>query len=112
MINSCDLIITWIGFFESFGLGILKPFNGLCLSDCTAVLTFFTSVVVIEPVKDSYLESYGSVPGYEDVPIIALTANVMEGVKEMFIREGMNDFIAKPVYVRELVGAIKKWLLI
>ncbi len=51
-----------------------------------------------------------TVPGYEDVPIIALTANVMEGVKEMFIREGMNDFIAKPVYVRELVGAIKKWL--
>ena len=29
--------------------------------------------------------------------IVALTANVVSGAKEMFIREGFNGFIAKPI---------------
>ncbi len=49
-------------------------------------------------------------PEYDDVPIIALTANAMEGTKEMFCREGMNDFVAKPVELRLLAAKVKKWL--
>ncbi|MDE7203723.1 MAG: PocR ligand-binding domain-containing protein [Lachnospiraceae bacterium] len=47
---------------------------------------------------------------YDDVPIIALTANVIGDVKNMFIKEGMNDFIAKPIEVRMLINTIRKWL--
>lgn len=47
---------------------------------------------------------------YDQIPIIALTANVVSGVKEMFIQEGMNDFIAKPIEVRILVSKLKHWL--
>lgn len=47
---------------------------------------------------------------YDDVPIIALTANVVGDVKTMFIREGMNDFVAKPIEVRMLINTIRKWL--
>ncbi len=50
------------------------------------------------------------VPNAKDTPIIALTANVMEGAREMFIKEGMNDLIAKPVDIRELVTKLKRWL--
>lgn len=50
------------------------------------------------------------VAGYEDVPIIALTANAMGGTKEMFLREGMNDFVAKPIEVTEMVAMVRKWL--
>lgn len=50
------------------------------------------------------------ISGYEDVPIIALTANAMGGTREMFLREGMNDFIAKPIEVSEMVAMIRKWL--
>ncbi len=49
-------------------------------------------------------------PEYDDVPIIALTANAVEGTKEMFCREGMNDFIAKPIEIRMLAGKVKQWL--
>ncbi len=49
-------------------------------------------------------------PEYDDVPIIALTANAVSGVKEMFIREGMNDFIAKPIEMRSAVSKLKAWL--
>ena len=45
-----------------------------------------------------------------DTPIIALTANVVEGVKEMFIAAGMNDLVAKPIDIRSLVKCLKTWL--
>lgn len=48
--------------------------------------------------------------GYEEVPIIALTANAVGGTKEMFLQEGMNDFVAKPIELKEIVSMIKKWL--
>ena len=41
---------------------------------------------------------------YDDVPIIALTANAVSGTKEMFIREGMNDFVAKPIEMRTMLS--------
>ncbi|MCH5262689.1 MAG: response regulator [Lachnospiraceae bacterium] len=47
---------------------------------------------------------------YKNVPIIALTANAISGVKEMFLQEGMNDFIAKPINVKELSEKILDWL--
>lgn len=49
-------------------------------------------------------------PEYNEVPIIALTANAVEGTKEMFLSEGMNDFVPKPIEVRVLVDKIKRWL--
>lgn len=50
------------------------------------------------------------IPSYNDVPIIALTANVAGGAREMFIKEGMNDFVAKPIDVKDAVAKLKKWL--
>ncbi len=47
---------------------------------------------------------------YNEIPIIALTANAVDGMKEMFLREGMNDFIAKPIELRIMVSKIKQWL--
>lgn len=40
-----------------------------------------------------------SKPGeyYSQVPIIALTANAIAGSREMFLAEGFNDFVAKPI---------------
>ncbi len=47
---------------------------------------------------------------YNDVPIIALTANAVEGTKEMFCQEGMNDFVAKPIELRMLISKVRQWL--
>ncbi len=44
------------------------------------------------------------------VPIIALTANAVEGTAEMFISEGMNDFVTKPIEMRDMVSKLRKWL--
>ena len=44
------------------------------------------------------------------LPIIALTANAVSGVKEMFLANGFNDFLSKPIPTQELDEIIKKWL--
>ena len=47
---------------------------------------------------------------YISLPIIALSANATKEAQEMFIREGMNDFVAKPIVYEEIRGCIYKWL--
>ncbi len=49
-------------------------------------------------------------PDYAEVPIIALTANAVSGVKEMFLKEGMNDFVAKPIEIKDILSKLRKWL--
>ena len=45
-----------------------------------------------------------------DVPIIALTANAIEGAREMFLASGMNDFLTKPINKTELKQMLEKWI--
>ena len=45
-----------------------------------------------------------------EIPIIALTANAIAGAREMFIKEGFNDFIAKPVESSVLQRTLKRHL--
>lgn len=42
--------------------------------------------------------------------IIALTANAMEGVREMFLQNGFQDFLAKPLYRKPLNEILAKWI--
>ncbi len=44
------------------------------------------------------------------VPIIALTANAIKGVEEMFMEAGMNDFLAKPLDIKLLAAAMTHWI--
>lgn len=44
------------------------------------------------------------------VPIIAFTANDVEGVKEKYIAAGMNDCLFKPIYVESLGKILKSFL--
>ncbi len=49
-------------------------------------------------------------PAYKQVPVIAFTANAVEEAKEVLLKSGMDDFIAKPVKPQELERLLKKWL--
>ncbi len=49
-------------------------------------------------------------PECNETPIIALTANAVSGMKEVFLAEGMNDFIAKPIEVKVLINKVRQWL--
>ena len=44
------------------------------------------------------------------LPIVALTANAVSGVKEMFLDAGFDGYLSKPIPALELDEIIKKWL--
>jgi len=49
-------------------------------------------------------------PYYSKVPIIALTANTLYGVREYFIESGFDDFLPKPIDIGLLNDVLKKWI--
>ena len=42
-------------------------------------------------------------------PILALTANAMQGDKEMCIQAGMDDYLSKPIELQVLAEALGRW---
>ncbi len=46
----------------------------------------------------------------KNTPVIALTANAIQGAKEMYLSEGFDDFLSKPIQPEKLEKMIKQWL--
>lgn len=46
----------------------------------------------------------------KDTPVIVLTDNAIQGAKEMYINEGFDDFLSKPIQPEKLEKMIKDWL--
>jgi len=49
--------------------------------------------------------------GFKDVPIIAMTAESMDGDRERCLEAGMNDYIPKPIKREIVYEVVKKWCL-
>jgi signal transduction histidine kinase len=49
-------------------------------------------------------------PALRDLPIIAMTASAMAGDRERLLEAGMNDYVAKPVRVADMLAKLAKWL--
>lgn len=52
------------------------------------------------------------IPKYQNVPIIALTAGILNGEREKCLEYGMNDYLSKPILAKDLQEMIQKWVLI
>jgi two-component system sensor histidine kinase/response regulator len=67
------------------------------------------------PVMDGYeatklIRSGGAGDMNSVIPVIALTANAMEGSAEECIAVGMSDYISKPFDPQIIVEKLEKWL--
>ena len=67
------------------------------------------------PIVDG-IESFNQIREYEksnnlvNIPIIALTANVIKGDKEKFLNLGMNGYLTKPIDMKELKNIFAVYL--
>lgn len=47
---------------------------------------------------------------YKNLPIVALTANAVTGAREMFLSEGFQDFVMKPIEMNSMERCLRQWL--
>ncbi|MCU1747916.1 ATP-binding protein [Pseudomonas sp. 6D_7.1_Bac1] len=64
------------------------------------------------PVIDGYeaTRQIRQLPGCADLPIIALTANALQGDREACLSAGMNDYLAKPFKRTDLQQILQRWV--
>ena len=64
------------------------------------------------PIKDGYTATreIRQNAQFADLPVIAMTANVMAGDREKALRAGMNEHIGKPINTQELFTKMALWI--
>ena len=67
------------------------------------------------PVMDGFaatrmIREFEASSGQARTPIIALTANALTGDREHCLRQGMDDYLSKPIELRQLGVLVAKWL--
>jgi CheY-like chemotaxis protein len=67
---------------------------------------------IMLPEMDGYetIRAIRKMYGFEQLPIIALTAKAMKGDREKCIDAGASDYIAKPVDTERLLTLLRNWL--
>ena len=105
--------------------GLMQPYNAVidvCLSGAEAIKAVAATkydVVFMDhmmPEMDGVeatakiREMGGSEPYLANMPIVALTANSVLGTKEMFMANGFNDFLSKPIDKGKFTSILKKWI--
>ncbi len=64
------------------------------------------------PQMDGY-EATAAIRSREEghTPIVAMTANAMEGDRERCLQAGMDDYVAKPISAGTIRGALERWVV-
>lgn len=86
---------------EALSLLRSKDFDLVFMDHMMPELDGVETTRIIREMNDEY---------YKKLPIIALTANAVNGVREMFINSGLNDYVAKPIELSALDRVLKTWL--
>ena len=100
-------------FLEQAGIIVSIAENGQIALDKLSIQSFDLVLMDCQmPVMDGYqaTQAIRKLPEFAKLPVVAMTANAMAGDKEMCIRAGMNDHIAKPIEINLLYQTLLRYL--
>ena len=100
-------------FLEQVGIILSIATNGQIALDKLSQQHFDLVLMDCQmPVMDGYqaTQAIRKRPELANLPVVAMTANAMAGDRDMCIRAGMNDHIAKPIEVNVLYQTLLKYL--
>jgi CheY-like chemotaxis protein len=99
---------------ESHGMEVLFAENGVeALETLEREPTVDLVLMdIMMPELDGYetTRRIRSMPRFEPLPIIALTAKAMKGDREKSVAAGASDYVPKPVDIDQLVSLMRVWL--
>lgn len=55
------------------------------------------------------LQKLKEISGF-NIPVVALTANAISGMREQYLESGFNDYLAKPIEREELSRVLREYL--
>lgn len=86
--------------------------GGHAVAFCQEKTPDFIFMDIQMPVMNGYeaTKAIKQLPGFENVPLVALTAGNVKGEKEKCFEAGMCDFVTKPVIEQMITETIEKWL--
>ena len=105
------------------GEGLLKPYK-MSITLCAGGREAIDAVMLVDydlvlmdhmmPEMDGVeaVKHIRELPGekYASLPIVALTANAIVGAREMFLQNGFDDFLPKPIETAKLNSIVMKWI--
>lgn len=99
---------------QGFGAEVVEAFDGQMALDVLPVKGPFQAILMDcqMPHMDGYeaTRRIRAMPRYADMPIIAMTANARPEDRLQCLDAGMNEHVAKPLDLRELVAVLKQWV--
>ena len=103
MLQKFGCVVTIANNGEEALLKLKSDNYDLVLMDCMMpVMDGYEAAMRIRQMQDSH-----TIPKF---PIIALTANAIEGDREKCLASGMDDYIAKPFNAQDLLQKLTSWL--
>jgi PAS domain S-box-containing protein len=101
------------GLLEDVGLVVDLAEDGQQALDLARQNTYALILMDMQMPRMNGVESTKAIrtlPGYDQTPILAMTANALNEDRQICIDAGMNDHIAKPVAPEVLFATLLKWL--
>jgi two-component system cell cycle response regulator DivK len=93
--------------------GLIEAVNA---AECLKVLENTKPDLILMDINMPDMDGYTltakikTIPGFERVPILALTANVMRGDKEKTLEAGCDGYIQKPLDIDQLIKEVERFL--
>lgn len=100
-------------FLENVGVTVCLAQNGAEAIDLLSNDSFDCVLMDIQmPLMDGFeaTRQIRAQPALAGIPVIAMTANVLDGTREQCLAAGMDDYISKPFKPYALYATIAQWL--